>query len=860
MTIRGLLYDMSSETIEEASAKTALPTQNKDTRETQEPLPMLTAYKRYVVESIKLHEADTDGDTEGNEDNVWNVEIIHRGFNVSKTRFYTDNALDDIVKLMEATNVQCFVNHDMWFYERSLQEMLGWYTDPVFDLKTGIVTAKFHLLETGPQVGVAEMIKEAAKRGNMEMVGLSISAIGTLADESDDTATNSEWYDVIDGVVDLISVDAVTRPGAGGKLNAMAESANDVMRKHYATVGKDEESTPNQKVTKVAEGEEGNMPDDNKDKDEEAMDDKEKDKDEESTDESESTQEMDKDDDDEKDKDMSKSSDEGENPFKKKDDDEEDDDKDKDEESRVAAESRKAKSKVKESVGMSNSTKTEKTIVESAQTKQLAEGLAAIKTMQMEKGQERLTAALATSKMGDPLKQDIAKQLENKMLDDAKITEAVARGEALWGEIQGSDAPVFKRGAVTKESQDTWAKRMDATLLGEGPDKEGNEPFDSMLEAYNALSNGQEQDPYGVITSESLATSLKSYASRPNGKPVSVAESTKRLAESRFVGINESVGYSTSWASAFGDALHRTMLYRYDSNEVYEWRSLVSQLKVSKDLKPEEFNRHGEYDKLSSVREGSPYQEVTFPTEDLITVRIRDKKIGNIQPVTIESFITDDMGALKDLPSKLADAFKREQFDRIWHDIVVANRTVQYGGGSNALFSSAHNNLGTAALSVDSLAAANTRMRRQKPLSNSDRSMGWRGKHLFVPAELEELAWRLVTSMYAIGGGNTSGSAGVGVGDATEPNIYKSLYGLDMRVIETFEDSNNWYLTTEIDPRAGKDTIAAVVYPNEKPMLTIQDDPTVGSRFTADVVSFKTVGWMTAEPLDHRTFQGNIVP
>jgi phage major head subunit gpT-like protein len=117
---------------------------------------------------------------------------------------------------------------------------------------------------------------------------------------------------------------------------------------------------------------------------------------------------------------------------------------------------------------------------------------------------------------------------------------------------------------------------------------------------------------------------------------------------------------------------------------------------------------------------------------------------------------------------------------------------------------------------------------------------------LIVPSSLEELAWQLATSLVAL-------PSGAPVGAATDiPNIHSRMN--EPIVVDYYSDQNDWYV---VATRTMVPTIEVGFYNGRQdPELFTQSDPTVGSMFDADKVTYK-IRHIYGAVLDHRGFYRN---
>lgn len=158
------------------------------------------------------------------------------------------------------------------------------------------------------------------------------------------------------------------------------------------------------------------------------------------------------------------------------------------------------------------------------------------------------------------------------------------------------------------------------------------------------------------------------------------------------------------------------------------------------DFKPQSLVKLSEAPDLQKVAEGAEYKQGSF-SDDGQDFHI--EKFGRIFNLTYESVVNDDLDAFTRLPRAFAIAARRLECDMVYKTL-TDNPKVSDG---KALFHADHNNIATAAgLSVTSLAAARTMMRKQRGLS-SKAPLNLQPRFLIVPAALEGQAEQLLASV-----------------------------------------------------------------------------------------------------------------
>lgn len=182
---------------------------------------------------------------------------------------------------------------------------------------------------------------------------------------------------------------------------------------------------------------------------------------------------------------------------------------------------------------------------------------------------------------------------------------------------------------------------------------------------------------------------------------------------------------------------------------------------------------------FEELEEGGEYKESRVMSNEKAIVQLRT--FARKFSITRKSMINDDLNVLTKLPRWIALGAQQFQAKKFWA-LLTANAVSSDGV---ALFhTSTHKNLASSggAIGETTLSAARTAMRRQK--SPEGNELGIVPKFLLIPAELETVAQKIVTSITADQTGNVNVFAGK----------------LQPIVIDQFTDATAWYLAA--DPRA----------------------------------------------------------
>lgn len=299
--------------------------------------------------------------------------------------------------------------------------------------------------------------------------------------------------------------------------------------------------------------------------------------------------------------------------------------------------------------------------------------------------------------------------------------------------------------------------------------------------------------------------------------------------------LSESIP-TTSFANLFGNALNRRMLDAYRLPDQSLWRQIATTVPVS-DFRNQVRIRIGGYGNLPTVAQGAAYTALTSPGEE--KVEYAPAKRGGTEDLTLEAIANDDLGFVRQMAARLGRAAAATLNEFVF-DFIATNPTIYDGA---ALFSAGHNNLGSAALSASTLIAARKAMRSQTE-PGSGKRIGIAPRFLLVPIDLEQTAWELTQTDREVGSPNNT------------LNFVRS-FNLSVLVIDYWSDANNWFLVA--DPQVAPTIEIAFFNGREDPEVLVQDNPTAGSVFTNDKITYKVRHIYGGAVLDYRSFYGAIV-
>ena len=250
------------------------------------------------------------------------------------------------------------------------------------------------------------------------------------------------------------------------------------------------------------------------------------------------------------------------------------------------------------------------------------------------------------------------------------------------------------------------------------------------------------------------------------------------------------------------------------------------------DFRTNERTRFGGYGDLPAVNQGAAYLALTSPTDEKATYAA--SKRGGTEDVTLEMVKNDDVGAIRQIPVKLSRSAQRT-LAKFAFDFIRTNPTLY---DTVAFFHATHANLGSAALDAASLAAARLRMLKQAEADSTDR-LGIPPKFLIVPVDLEGTAVGLFNR------------------DTNLDKTFIQTQQLTVIPVWYWTDANDWAIGA--DPMELPSIEVGFLDGNEEPELFVQDNPTVGSMFSNDKLTYKIRHIYGGQVINFRGFDKSVV-
>jgi hypothetical protein len=275
--------------------------------------------------------------------------------------------------------------------------------------------------------------------------------------------------------------------------------------------------------------------------------------------------------------------------------------------------------------------------------------------------------------------------------------------------------------------------------------------------------------------------------------------------------INEALGIS-DFPQLFGDVIDRAVLSNYKETE-YTW-NMVAKLSTVNDFRQVKRFRvdHGTgFDvdgsgNIIPVAIGQQYPEDKL-TDDQYTYSIQ--KYGKRMPFFWETFVNDDLNALKDTPARFGRAFRR--MEEYFVTKLFANNTSFFVAGNSNIVVPITGTPYTAtnpALSITALAHAMTIMALQRDPDGMPIDIS--AVTLVVPPALKVTAMNILNADYFFA--NDQGGTALGTGTSAfsaqrlnvanwARNIVKLAVNSMLPVVDTTHGQTGWYLFADPNGR-----------------------------------------------------------
>jgi hypothetical protein len=464
--------------------------------------------------------------------------------------------------------------------------------------------------------------------------------------------------------------------------------------------------------------------------------------------------------------------------------------------------------------------------------------------LKMSERRSLLALKLNEANLGEIGCELVRSRLDGKAFEEADVSREIGRVRNLLAQRNPVRPYVpGQGGAQVTERQDHLTERIMATF-----------------ERKTISANGQRYEPYRTITEMILdfePERARDFAASPE---YAAQEAVPLFAwnggslERAAPRLREATGIDTSaFTAAWADSLNRSLRVQAGDPELSNWRQIVSRIIPFRDLtNTHKVIRVGELGTAPTVGEGQPYQYATRPTNDQETVSIVKK--GFLHDVTWEAILRDDISVLARIPGDMARSFNWTVYDAI---LSLLQQNSGAGPTMNAdsttLYHANHNNLHSLAFSAANLTTVRQDLAKQTDPDSGKRKSGYRAKRLiYQTPELDQAIWEALASEYKIPAAVTN------AGEVNLPNFIRQFLNLTLvPVIYPTTTTTRWELMS--DPMMADTIVVGFLNGRDAPDLFIQNMETVGSRFTADKVTYKLRFTVGASVVDWRAFsRGNV--
>lgn len=270
---------------------------------------------------------------------------------------------------------------------------------------------------------------------------------------------------------------------------------------------------------------------------------------------------------------------------------------------------------------------------------------------------------------------------------------------------------------------------------------------------------------------------------------------------------------------ALANAITKRLVQDYGA-QPQDWRKFCV-IRNIRDYKPQYRVLLHDFSALDSVNENAAYTNLAWDdTRETYT----PAKRGNLVVVTREAILNDDLEAVRRIPTKLAIAAATTINEFVYGLFTgnprLADNSKVFDDGSQT----SHENRGTAALAASALQAAITQMMKQT--NSAGKRLGLKPRYLLLPPDLYWTAVTILNSTLLPGSQNNDANPLQGM--------------LEPIVVPQFSDAKDYYLMA--DPAQIECLEVGFINGQETPELLVQDNPTAGSVFTNDAISYK-VRW-----------------
>jgi hypothetical protein len=298
------------------------------------------------------------------------------------------------------------------------------------------------------------------------------------------------------------------------------------------------------------------------------------------------------------------------------------------------------------------------------------------------------------------------------------------------------------------------------------------------------------------------------------------------------------------------DSMFKRLVQDYNEIGMGGLEQVVTDGPALSDYRTQSRVRMGYFGDLPGVAEAGPYTELAKPSDEKITYTPLKK--GGLLTISEETIRADDLGKIRLFPERLARA-GRHTLKTFISNFFTAN--MNYGPDGVSWFNTAHNNLISAPLSVDTLVDAEVTLMKQTEKDSGNR-LAQRISWLMVPVDLTAVAWEINN------GENYNPGPGI-----TKPNPFYKRFGepgsganapKGVVVNELLTDTNDWYFGVDVSEVPALEI--AYLDGIASPQIFLADLQTQGTQFTNDQIQYKSKFAFGGTILDYRGVGKAAVP
>lgn len=460
-----------------------------------------------------------------------------------------------------------------------------------------------------------------------------------------------------------------------------------------------------------------------------------------------------------------------------------------------------------------------------------------VEALRAERVRELVRLKLDGSGLPEPAREHLRPLLE-AMTAPAQMDAAIAAQRTLVAKLTEA-VPKFPAAAPVQagpDAHDRYCAAIDGFIARKSIKMENGETVDRFRNFRDVVENFPGRKATGALAPSQLMEAARSHfwgshrggAVRRNGQSVPLREAIS----------------TTTHAEIFADRVHKRLeMLWHSSNDVSEVTAWASLQDTLTDTKTHRYIHLGEYGDPSTVAEGATYPTIASPGDTEETYALT--KIGFLDSVTLEALLDPDGAKLSALPDRMSQAMRRYLRQVAIDGWTRDNPTLN--SDSVALYhAGTHVNLLTTALSIGQLNTIRFAMRQQAARGSSAQvgpaNEPW---GIVVPPELVGRIERITnpSPQYVTAIADTDASV------LTDPLQWKGK--LKILVADHFTNAGDYYISA--DPSKMSTWVWATMQGVPTPEFFVADDESSGGSpaFTADTVTWKYRFWYASEPLDY---------